>query len=171
MTFKCNWQSPFEMTVLRCFTLTALLLAASAPVTRAADDDIAVLVNKTNAADNLTKAQLKKILLGDQASWPGGKKVVIVLRAAGQPDRATVLRVICGMTEAEFNEHLMKANFGGDSSGAPKVAQSPLGVRQLVMTTPGAIAFLRVSEVNDTVKVINVDGAAAGSPDYAIKTK
>jgi phosphate transport system substrate-binding protein len=157
------------MTGLRYFTLTAVLLASIAPAS-GADDDVAVVVNKANAADDLTKAQLKKILLGEQTSWPGGKKVVIVLRPPGQPDRGTVLRVVCGMSEAEFNDHLMKANFGGDTGAAPKVAQSPLAVRQLVMTTPGAIAFLRVSEINDTVKQVKVDGAAAGSADYIIKS-
>jgi len=145
------------------------LLVAIAPPTSAASDDVAVVVNKTNAVDNLTKAQLKKILLGEQASWPGGKKVVIVLRSPGQADRGTVLRVICGMSEAEFNEHLMKANFNGDTGSAPKVGPSPLSVRQLVMTTPGAIAFLRMSEINDTVKQINVEGVAAGAADYIIK--
>jgi len=80
-----------------------------------------------------------------------------------------VLRAICGMSEAEFNDHLMKANFSGDTGAAPKVAQSALAVRQLVMTTPGAVAFLRVSEVNDTVKQIKVDSVAAGAPDYGIK--
>jgi len=157
------------MTGLRYFTLTAVLLAAIAPATRGADDDVAVVVNKTNAADDLTKAQLKKILMGEQTSWPGGKKVVVVLRPPGQVDRGVVLRAICGMSEAEFNDHLMKANFSGDTGAAPKVAQSALAVRQLVMTTPGAVAFLRVSEVNDTVKQIKVDSVAAGAPDYGIK--
>jgi len=157
------------MTRLRYFTLTAVLLAVIAPAASGADDDIAVVVNKANAADDLTKAQIKKILLGEQPSWPGGKKVVIVLRPPGQADRGAVLRAICGMTEAEFNDHLMKANFSGDTGAAPKIAQSPLAVRQLVMTTPGAIAFLRVSEINDTVKPVKVDGVAAGAPDYVIK--
>ena len=157
------------MTRILRFTLAATLLASTPFAISAADDDVAVLVNKTNAADNLTKAQLKKILLGEQPTWPGGKKVVVILRPPGQADRVTVLKVICGMTEAEFNEHLMKANFNGDSGGAPKVAASPLSVRQLVMTTPGAIAFLRMSEVNDTVKPVNVEGVAAGTAEYPIK--
>jgi phosphate transport system substrate-binding protein len=158
------------MTRLRYFSFIAVILIAIRPAIRAADDDVAVLVNKTNAAENLTKAELKKILLGEQTSWPGGKKVVVVLRPPGQADRVAVLKAICGMTEAEFNDHLMKANFEGATGGAPKIAQSPLSVRQLVMTTPGAIAFLRVSEVNDTVKPIHVDGVAAGAADYIIKS-
>jgi hypothetical protein len=46
----------------------------------------------------------------------------VVLRSAGQPDRKTVLRAICDMSEAEFNEHLMKASFNGDAGGAAKTA-------------------------------------------------
>jgi hypothetical protein len=39
----------------------------------------------------------------------------------------------------------------------------------MVSTVPGAIGFLPLSEVNDTVKVLSVEGVSAGEPDYKIK--
>jgi len=84
---------------MKKLTCVFILAAVSAPVAAlAGDDDLTVVVNKGNAVDNLTKAQLRKIVLGEQQSWAGGKKVSVLLRAAGQPERDGVLRSICGMS-------------------------------------------------------------------------
>jgi phosphate transport system substrate-binding protein len=136
----------------------------------AADDDLAVVVNKSNSTDNLTKAQLRKIILGEQDSWTGGKKVSVILRASGQPERIGVLRSICGMSEDEFEQHLLHANFNGETGGAPKALGSGVAVRQLVATLPGGIGFIRPDEVNDSVKVVTVDGVGAGQPGYKVKS-
>jgi phosphate transport system substrate-binding protein len=154
---------------MRRFICSVTFIALFLPTLLKAGDDLAVIVNKSNPVDNLTKAQLKKLVLGEQGSWPGGKKVSVVLRSPGQPERAIVLRSICGMSEDDFNQHLMKANFGGETGAAPKSLGSAAAVRQLVMSIPGAIGFIRMSEVNDTVRAITVDSVAAGQPGYKVK--
>jgi phosphate transport system substrate-binding protein len=136
----------------------------------AADDDLAVVVNKGNAVDNLTKAQLRKILLGEQASWPGGKKVSVVLRAPGQPEREGVLRSICGMSDDEFAAHLLHASFNGDAASPPKAVATGEAVRSLVGILPGGIGFLRMADVNDSVRAVSVDGVAAGQDGYKLKS-
>jgi ABC-type phosphate transport system substrate-binding protein len=151
------------------FPIFALLALGSTIPAIAADDDLAVVVNKTNPVDNLTKAQLKKMILGEQSSWPGNKKVNVILRATGQPEREGVLRSVCGMSEDDFNQHWMHANLNGDTASPPKSLGSAEAVRQLVMSIPGAIGFLRASDVNATVKVVTVDGLAAGAAGYKIK--
>jgi ABC-type phosphate transport system substrate-binding protein len=154
----------------KLFYFCTLILFAVSPAVRAADDDLAVIVNKGNPVANLTKAQLRKLLLGEQDSWPGGKKVSVILRAPGQAEREGVLRSICAMSEDDFNQHLMHANFGGETGGAPKALGSAVAVRQLVTTMPGAVGFVRVADVTDAVRVVMVDGVAAGQPGYKIKT-
>lgn len=148
-----------------------LLLAACAlpAALLAADNDLAVIVNKGNSANNLTKSQLRKLVLGEQASWPGGQKVTVILRGPGTPERDGILRSVCRMSEEEYNEHVMHANFNGDTASAPKVAATPAAVRQMVANTPGAIGFIRLGDINDSVKVASVDGAAAGAAEYKIK--
>jgi phosphate transport system substrate-binding protein len=135
-----------------------------------AADDLAVVVNKTNSVDNLTKAQLRKILLGEQATWPSGKKVTVILRGVGQAERTGVLRSICAMSEEEFTQHLMRAAFNGDSATPPKTAASGEAARTLVGTLPGGIGFLRMADVNDTVRAVSVDGVAAGQDGYKVKS-
>jgi ABC-type phosphate transport system substrate-binding protein len=136
----------------------------------AAEDDLAVVVNKGNPVDNLTKVQLRKILLGEQAAWSSGKKVSIVLRAPGQPERAGVLRSICGMSDDEFAQHLVHSSFNGDSGSPPKAVATGEAVRSLVGILPGGIGFLRVADVNDSVRTVTVDGLGAGQDGYKIKS-
>ena len=155
------------MTKLICILCLSALLA---PVAGAAEDDLAVVVNKTNPVDNLTKAQLRKIILGDQPAWSAGKKVTIILRAPGQPDRAGVLRSVCGMGEEDFTQHQMQASFNGEGGNAPKVVATGEAVRTAVATLPGAIGFMRADEVNDSVRAVTVDGVAAGQDGYKVKS-
>jgi ABC-type phosphate transport system substrate-binding protein len=152
---------------MKSLVRVATLVAAILPVLMG--EDLVVVVNKSNPVDNVTKSQLQKLLLGEQASWASGKKVSVVLRAPGQSERTGALRSILGMSEDDFNQHLLHANFSGDTGGAPKTLGSGPAVRQLVMSIPGAVGFLHQSDVNDTVKVITVDSVTAGQAGYKIK--
>lgn len=155
------------MAKILCVLWASALLV---PLAASADDDLAVVVNKTNTVDNLTKAQLCKIVLSQQATWPGGKKVTVVLRAPGQPDRKGVLRSVCGMGEDDFTTHQMQASFNGDAGSPPKVVATDEAVRDTVSAQPGAIGFLQTADVNDTVRTVSVDGVAAGKDGYKVKS-
>jgi phosphate transport system substrate-binding protein len=156
-----------DMTKMMCVLWACALFV---PVAAAADDDLTVVVNKSNAVENLTKAQLCKIVLAEQATWPGGKKVMVVLRAPGQADRKGVLRSVCGMGEDDFTTHQMQASFNGDAGSPPKVVASDETVRDMVAAQPGAIGFLQTADVNDTVRAVTVDGVAAGKDGYKVKS-
>ncbi len=143
---------------------------ASALCGIAAADDLAVVVNKANPIDGLTSAQLKKMVLGQQTTWSSGKKVSVVLRSAGQPERDAVLKSVCGMSEGDYTQFTMHADLNGETLGEPKSLSSAAAVRQSVVGSPGAIGFLKLSDVNDTVKSIPVDGTVAGQPGYRLKS-
>ena len=155
---------------MRKLMYLCIAVALSVPVIAfAAGSDLAVVVNKANPTSNLTKSELRKLVLGEQESWPGGMKATVILRAQGNPERVAVLKVVCRMSEDEYIQHSMHADFVGAASNAPKIVSSAAAVRQMVSTVPGAIGFLPLSEVNDTVKVVSVEGVSAGEPDYKIK--
>jgi ABC-type phosphate transport system substrate-binding protein len=157
------------MKMNRLIPISLIIAFAAAVPALAGDDDLVVVVNKSNSADNVTKAQLKKMILGEQSSWSAGKKVTVVLRNPGQPERDGVLRSVCGMSEDDFNQSWMRASFNGTTATPPKSLASGQAVRQSVAASPGAIGFLRASDVDETVKAVTVDGIAAGQPDYKIK--
>lgn len=151
------------------FLAMVAFIAVPLSVMAAGDDDLAVVVNKSNSATNLTKSQLRKLVLGEQDSWPSGQTVTVVLRNPGDTERDGVLRTICRMTEDDYNQHVVHARSSGEAGAAPKVIGSAAAVRQFVASTPGAIGFLRMADVNDTVKVVSVDGIAPGQAEYKVK--
>ena len=59
-----------------------------------------VVVNKDNPAASISKAQLRKMMLGETSAWPGGAKVMVVLGPAGDASRGAALKDICGMSAA-----------------------------------------------------------------------
>jgi hypothetical protein len=126
------------------------------------EDALAVVVNKNNTVENVTQAQLCKILMG-QAAWSSGKPVSALLRSSG-PEREIVLHTICSMSGIDFMQTLLKS--GGT---APKSLSSDAAVKQLVTTLPGAIGFLHMADVTDAVRIVKLDGAAPGDPGYKLK--
>jgi phosphate transport system substrate-binding protein len=155
-----------------------LIIAALAlqGVLLAANDDLVVVVNKENSVSNLTKSQLRKLILGEQLSWPSGAKVMVVMRTPGTDEREGVLRTVCRMSEEAYSTHLKSIvslyrsmSMSAGSSIGPKSMETNAAVRALVATNPGAIGFLRSNELNDSVKTLSVDGASPGTPGYAVK--
>jgi ABC-type phosphate transport system substrate-binding protein len=140
----------------------------------ATTDDVAVIVHKSNPVMGMTLAQLRAILLGAGSKWSSGHRITAVLTPAGRPERSGTLRVVCGMSETDFNLSFIHGwrNPDGSINGAaehPAVRDTGLSVRQSVATTPYEIGFIKASEVDDSVKVITVEGRRPGEQDYKLR--
>ena len=129
-------------------TLVAPSLSAQA------HDPLVVIVNKANPEATVGKPEAKKLVLGSSATWADGKKVVVVLRAQGTPDRAAVLQSICGMTEAEFTRYEMQAMFTGRVAVKTQDEPSAAAIKAFVKANPGALGFVHESEVDKDVKSV-----------------
>jgi len=147
-----------------------LALAGGLPVAaqRGGQEAIAIVVNRANPIDDLSIDELRKAFLGGRQRWPNGRKITVVMRPPGDMDRDLVLRLVCRMSEAEFQKYTLQAAFTGESPAGPRVLDTPLGVRRFVFNVPGAIGYVRLSEVDDTVKVIHIDGRAPSDPGYRL---
>jgi len=122
-----------------------------------AGENLAIIVNQANTVDNLSTAELRRIFLGTRGHWNSGRRITIVMMEPGQPERAAVLRQICQMSENEFSNHFLHGLFTGDVLVSPKILATPLGVRKFVFNVPGAIGYLRTSDVDASVKVVRID--------------
>jgi ABC-type phosphate transport system substrate-binding protein len=140
-------------------SLATLLLLwnpnADMPVAAQRVDSLVMVANKNNtAASKMNKSDAKKLLLGQTSTWPNGGKVTVVLKNVGSADRSTVLQKVCGMNEAEYTRHNLQATFMGETVAFVIQADSAAAVRSFVKTNPGAVGFLRQSEVDDNVKAV-----------------
>jgi hypothetical protein len=137
--------------------LAAILIAGSALPLRkadAADEEVDIIVNKTNTVDDLALADARKLFMGDKSTWPSGKRVTVLMLAAGQPERAVVLREIYKMPEEQLGQYFVQAAFAGKISAPPKDVGTAAMMKGAVAANPGAIGYVKKADLDDTVKAV-----------------
>jgi len=134
-----------------------------------ADEPLAIIVNKKNPVDNLAFDDLRNLCLAQRKFWPEGGKVTIVLREQEQPEHDAVLAQIYRMSESEFRRYFPQNSFTGEVQSAPKEVATGTLARRFVFNVPGAIGFVRLADVDESVKVISLDGHKPGDPRYKLK--
>ena len=163
------------------FVLVTALVAHTAPgegvrfmspatVSAAAfQEDLAIIVNKTNPIEAMTLAELRNVFLAERSRWPNGRRVTITMLDIGNPEREVVLRTVYRMREADFNRTFLRARFTGEATEEPKLLASPNNMVRFIFNAPGAIGYVRASSLDGSVKVLRIDGLAPGEPGYRIK--
>lgn len=157
-----------RMSVVLVATAVLGLGAASAAP---AADDVAVIVNKANPIQSMTMVQLRKIVLGQEGKWPGGKKISVLMPTPGKPERDGTLRIVCGMNETDFTLHFLHATFSTDSGDPPRSIGSGAQLRALVAGMANAVGFIKTSDLDSSVKIVMIDGSGPGQPTYKLKLK
>ena|ERR1700746_7447 len=161
--------------------LAALLLAAppreTAPAAHPGPEQIlptqplAIVVNRSNTVDDLSMAELRRVFLGERSHWPNGRRITLVMREPGEPERKTILKDVCQMNESELKNHFLHGLFTGEILVSPKILATPVGVRKFVFNVPGAIGYLRLTDVDNTVKVVRVDEFLPEDKGYKLRVE
>ena len=148
---------------------TGGLYAASPRVDAQPQSDIAVVVHPGVAADNLTLAELRRILVGDREFWSTGVRVALFVRAPVARERDVVVKDVCQMTEAQFRQHWIAKQFRNETTSGPRMVHSTQMALDQVSRTPGAISFVESSAVGKGVKVLRIDGRSPGQQGYRLR--
>ena len=111
-------------------------------------DGIAVVVDKDNTVTNLTTDQLKQIYTGEITNWKdvGGadQQIVVVGREASSGTRGAFEEILGIEEQCKYAKEL-------NETGA---------VMGSVAATPGAIGYVSLDNVDDTVIAVSLDGVA-----------
>jgi len=150
--------------------VVCLLLAfATTPAARQATPDIAVIAHPDVPVDNLTVADLRRILLGDREFWTSGLRVTLFIRAPIARERDAAVKDVCQMTEAQFRQHWIAKVFRADTATGPKIVYSSQMALEQVSRTPGAMAFVEAPLAGKGVKVLKIEGKAPGQAGYKLR--
>jgi phosphate transport system substrate-binding protein len=143
--------------------------AAATPTTKNDPrQSLAIVVNPSNPIENLSFVELRKIFLGEQVRWPNGHRVIVAMLDSGFPERDAALREVYRMTERGYRDHFLKGRYTGDIPVLPKTLSSPEILRKFIFNAPGAIGYLRASDVNSSVKVVSIDGHLPDNREYPL---
>ena len=129
--------------------LTEDELAEGAVENIVAIDGIAVVTGPNNTVADLTRDQLIQIYTGEVTNWSdlGGESlpIVVVGREAGSGTRGAFEEILEIEDQCQYANEL-------DSTGA---------VMARVASTPGAIGYVSLDVLDDTVKALSLDGVEA----------
>lgn len=128
-------------------------------------DAISIVVNKNNGVENLTLKQLKDIYTGVTTNWKelGGadKKIVVLSRDSSSG------------THVYFKEHVLRE---GNSKGTEEFATTVLflpsneSIKKQINDVDGAIGYLGLGYVDDSVKLVQIEGVLATLDNVKNKT-
>jgi ABC-type phosphate transport system substrate-binding protein len=112
---------------------------------------MAVVVNKDNKVGNVTAAHLGKIVRSEVKKWPDDKNVIVVLHKDSEGETETLERLI-KISPAE-----LKALIAAHKDSIV-MADSDAEVLKIVRSTSGAVGFVEIHSIDNSVNVVRVDG-------------
>lgn len=110
-------------------------------------DGIAVIVNKENRVNSLTKKQIKDIFTGKISNWKlvgGNDQKIVVISRDSSSGTYEVFNELALNKEKVRSDALMQA--------------SNQGVINAVSTTPGAIGYVGIGYLKESVIAVSIDG-------------
>lgn len=148
-------------------SVLALSLTASPADAGPGDEPLAIVVAKNSSVQELTMYELKRLYMGDSMNTPDGKKLLPLNRGTKTGERVGFDQSVLGMSPDEAARYWIDRRIRG-RSGAPKSVDPANVVQKVVSRLPGAVSYVRRSEVSDEVRVIRVDGKLPGDSGYGV---
>lgn len=148
--------------------LMVMALFFSIATADAYSGDVAIIVNQTNDVDDVSMRTLAKILKQEKQFWKGRKKIYLIMQDAGTKEKNIMLKKVYHMKGAELKRHWLSQLYTEKISSFPKTVSSNEAVKQFVNQVPNAIGYVNAADVDDSVKVLRIDGRLPGEAGYAI---
>ena len=141
----------------------AIFLVGALPL--AASGQVAVITNHDSPVVDLSHQELRRIFRAETTSTTAGPILLVEHSAV----RANFYSLVLEMAEAQVDRYWIGLVFRGDAR-LPLKLDSPSAVRDFVAANPGAIAFLALELVDDSVRVVAVNGRAPTDSDYLVRS-
>jgi hypothetical protein len=135
-------------------------------VPRAAQAQIAVVVNPSNSIEELSLDNLRRLFLGQAKTFPTGAHARLGTHAPSVP---TFDRAALGLQPEIVRSRWMAMIFRGEATSIPTELSSPDDVKKFVRDHADAIAFLPLSSVDASLKILAVSGHRPSDAGYVIR--
>ena len=158
-----------------CWALIIVLVSAPAGLAGASETyavsgaGIAVIVNTDNPVDQLSLADLQRIVLGERRSWNARIPVTLMMRNQESQERILLLQKVCHMTAAEYHQYWTGKIFRGDVTSEPVALPSMGTALNFVSSIRGGISFVDAASVRPGIRVMRIDGRLPGEQGYPLQ--
>lgn len=147
----------------------ALHASTAARAAAAAEDPVAIVVRPDVPVDNLSFAELRRLMLGDRQYWSSNMRVTLLVRAPGAREREVVLKTVYQMSEAQFRQYWIAKVFREEAAAGPRIVYSTEMVAELATAIQGAIGFLDAAQIPPGLKVLKVNGLLPRDASYPLR--
>ena len=156
--------------------LVTLLSAASCAQTTVRKrspewEGVAIIVDRNNPVSNVSLTQLREIFFGDRRWWTHERPITLVTMANGSGERETVLRTVYKMDENTFEKYFFFEVYRGELLNSPTNLPTSGEVKKFISRKPGALGYVRSSDVDSTVKVLRIDGLLPDDDGYPLRLR
>ena len=143
----------------------SILLAGARP---GYGGEIAIIVNKENAIEDISFRELAMILKMEKKIWDDGKQIYLVTRESRSPEKEAILKTVYKMDEQELKKFWVVKIYQGSITSFPKVIVSNQSVKAFVRQVPNAVGYIDAAYADDSVKVLRIDGKLPGETGYKL---
>jgi ABC-type phosphate transport system substrate-binding protein len=127
---------------------------------------LAVVVNPTNAVDELSADALRRLFLGQVTTFPTGSRARLATHT-GSADAFS--REALGLQREVVRSRWMAMTFRGEATSIPSDYASPDDVKRFVREHADAIAYLPLADVDASVKVLRIEGRRPTDSSYLLR--
>lgn len=127
---------------------------------------IAVIVNKSNPADDIDLRRLARLYSGTLTTF--GDTVHVAL-GEWVPARSRFYRRVLNLDETSVSRLWIGHVFSGGAGTPPKAFRDTEAALRFVRGQRGAVCFIEMDAVPDDVKVVTIGGLGPRAPNYPLR--
>ncbi len=156
--------NPFARAVLATILLSFM-------TTKAFPLDIAVIIHPKNKINSISSRHLSRIFKQKKRFWEGRNKIYLIMQEAGSPEKNLFIEKALKMRPNELKKLWLTEIIKGEITSFPKTLGSNASIKRFVSQIPSAIAYIDADLVDNSIKVLSIDGKNPGDEGYFLSDR
>lgn len=147
--------------------LAAQALMAEGAGAGAPKEPVVIIVARSAPQEDISSNSLRRLFLGLTRKGAAGHSLIPLNHPPRTPVRAVFDRRVLGMSPEEVGRYWVDRRLRG-RGGRPRSVSSRRGLLRAVARHPGLVAYVPLSWVDSSVRILRIDGRDHGHPDYLL---
>ena len=119
---------------------------------------VAVITHVENDVGEIPRSELARIFLKQQTEWPNGERCIPIDQRGENPIRKAFSKIVLRRSVYEIKRYWMQETMTGNAR-PPVSLESASTVKKYVQKLKGAVAYIYLDDVDDTVRILAVTDA------------